>query len=95
MEEKGWKRHDRVRDASTGGRERCSMARRPALMLSLVLTVFYAGLGLYFLVPSVYHPFTSDSVNITQAHATAAYVFLGCAAVALTLGGISRLAPRR
>ena len=71
------------------------MARRPAFLLSIVLTLVYAGLGLFFLVPGIYHPFSSDSVNITHAHATEAYVFLGCAAVALILGGIAQLAPRR
>jgi hypothetical protein len=71
------------------------MTRQPTFLLSLVLTAVYAGLSLYFFVPSVYHPFTSDSVNITQAHATVAYAFLGCAAVALVLGGITRLSPRR
>lgn len=71
------------------------MARWPAFLLSIVLAVVYAGLGVFFLMPGVYHPFSSDSVNITHAHVPAAGVFLACAMLALLLGSLSRLVPRR
>jgi hypothetical protein len=64
-------------------------------LLSIVLAVVYAGLGVFFLVPGIYHPFSSDTVNITHAHAPAAGIFLACAMLALLLGGMIRLAPRR
>jgi hypothetical protein len=71
------------------------MARWPAVLLSIVLALVYAGLGVFFLVPGVYHPFSSDTVNITHAHLPAAGVFLACAMLALIMGGISRLSPRK
>jgi hypothetical protein len=64
-------------------------------LLSIVLTLVYAGMGVFFLLPSVYHPFSSDTVNITHAHVPAAGVFLACAMLSLLMGGISRIAPRR
>jgi uncharacterized membrane protein YphA (DoxX/SURF4 family) len=79
----------------TRGREQYCMARRPAFMLSLVLALVYAAMGIFFLLPGVYHPFSTDTVNITHAHVPAAGVFLACAMIALILGGIVRLSPRR
>src|SRR5690242_3525064 len=73
--------------ARPGGRGR-SMARWPTFLLSFILALVYAGMGIFFLLPGVYHPFSSDTVNFTQAHLPAAGVLLACAMLALLLGAI-------
>jgi hypothetical protein len=71
------------------------MARWPTFVLSFILALVYAGMGVFFLLPGVYHPFSSDTVNFTQAHPPTAGVFLACALLALVLGAIAQLSPRR
>jgi hypothetical protein len=71
------------------------MRRWSAFYLSVVLAILYAGLGTFFLIPGVYHPFSTDTVNVTHAHLSAAGVFLACALLALIAGRFSRPAAER
>jgi hypothetical protein len=62
------------------------MARWSAFYLSFLLAVIFAALGVYYLIPGVYHPFTSDTVNETHAHLRDAAVYLALAALAVVAG---------
>jgi hypothetical protein len=45
---------------------------------SLILLAIFVGLGIYYLVPEIYHPFTSDTATQSYAHVKwAAASFVG------------------
>jgi hypothetical protein len=66
------------------------MAKWSRFYLAIVLTVVYAGIGFFYLLPGVYHPFSGDTVNETHAHLTFAGGFLTLAVLAIIIGGFSR-----
>jgi hypothetical protein len=65
-----------------------------AFYLALVVALVFAAIGLYYLVPSLYHPLTADTLTHTTAHLKQAAVFWTLAALALVLGGYVRRGPR-
>ena len=73
--------------------EACLMAKWSAFYLSILLALLFAGLGVYYLIPGVYHVFSSDTVNETHAHLTDAAVCLVLAVVAVVTGRFTRPTP--
>lgn len=66
------------------------MARWSAFYLSFLLAVIFAALGVYYLIPGVYHPFSGDTVNETHAHLRDAAVYLALAVLAVVAGRFTR-----
>lgn len=66
------------------------MRSSAAYYLSIVVALVYAFLGLYYLLPSVYHPLSADTVFQTTPHLTIAGVFIGLAALTIVLGRFVR-----
>jgi hypothetical protein len=66
------------------------MARWSAYYLAVVLTVLFAAIGVYYLVPGWYHPFSSDTLTQTHAHLTFAAIFLALALLSLITGRFSQ-----
>jgi hypothetical protein len=66
------------------------MARWSAFYLAVLLTVLFAAIGVYYLVPGWYHLFSSDTIGQTHAHLTPAAVFLVLSVLALIAGRFSR-----
>jgi H+/Cl- antiporter ClcA len=66
------------------------MVRWSGFYLSFVLAVIFAAIGVYYLIPGVYHPFSSDTIDVTHAHLTDAAVFLVLAVLAIVAGRFSR-----
>jgi hypothetical protein len=65
-----------------------------AFYLAIVLALMYTGMGVFYLLPSVYHPFSGDTVNVTRAHLPFAGTFLALAVAALIAGRFSRPSAR-
>jgi uncharacterized membrane protein len=62
--------------------------------LALVVALVFALIGFYYLVPGVYHPFSTDTFGHTTQHLTPAAAFLALAVVALVLGRFVRPGPK-
>ena len=58
--------------------------------LALVVTLIYVLIAGYYLVPGVYHPFSSDTVTHTTPHLTLSAIFGALALVTLIMGQLSR-----
>jgi hypothetical protein len=58
--------------------------------LALVVTLIYALIAGYYLIPGVYHPFSSDTVTHTTPHLTLSAIFGALAVVTLIMGQVSR-----
>jgi hypothetical protein len=61
-----------------------------AFVLAVAVALVFALIGLFYLVPDVYHPFSADTYGHTTAHLTIAAVFLGLDVITLILGGLLR-----
>ena len=70
------------------------VAKWSRFYLALVLALVYVGIGVFYLVPDIYHPFSGDTVHQTQPHAIYAGVFLALAVIALVAGVVSRPSRR-
>lgn len=68
--------------------------RWSAFYLAIVLALVYVAIGLFYLYPAVYHPFTSDTVNETHAHLTDAGIFLALAVCSVIAGRFARPSVR-
>src|SRR5262249_55878049 len=66
------------------------MKRWSSLFLALIVALFFALLGVYYLLPDVYHPLTSDTYLHSAPQIKHAAVFLALSVLALILGGILR-----
>ena len=66
------------------------VARWSRFYLALVVALVYGAIGVFYLVPNIYHPFSGDSVHQTQPHAVYAGIFIALAILALVAGGFSR-----
>ncbi|HZC76296.1 MAG TPA: hypothetical protein VE258_01025 [Ktedonobacterales bacterium] len=62
--------------------------------LALVLALVFAFLGFLYLVPSIYHPFTADTISHTTPHLKAAAAFWLLTVLAIVLGRIVRPSTR-
>ncbi|HLZ21385.1 MAG TPA: hypothetical protein VKQ30_04605 [Ktedonobacterales bacterium] len=58
--------------------------------LSVVVSLVFAFLGFYYLLPNVYHPLSADTVLHTTPHLTIAAVFIVLAVVVIVLGRLVR-----
>ena len=58
--------------------------------LALVVTLIYALIAGYYLIPGVYHPFSNDTVTRTTPHLTLSAIFGALALITLILGQLSR-----
>jgi len=58
--------------------------------LSLIIALIYALIAGFYLVPSVYHPFSNDTITHTTPHLTLSAIFGGLAVVTLVLGQLAR-----
>ncbi len=65
-----------------------------AFYLAILLALVYVGIGLFYLYPAVYHPFSSDTVNDTHAHLTYAGISLALAVCAIIAGRFARPSAR-
>jgi uncharacterized protein YjeT (DUF2065 family) len=65
-----------------------------AFYLAIVLALVYVAIGLFYLYPAVYHPFSSDTVNETHAHLTYAGIALALAVCSVIAGRFTRPSPR-
>ncbi len=66
------------------------MAKWSGFYLSMLLALLFTALGIYYLIPGVYHPFSSDTVNETHAHLTGAAVCLALAILSIVAGRFTR-----
>lgn len=66
------------------------MRRWSPVALAAIVALIFTGLAVYYAVPVVYHPFTSDTVLTRSAHVLPAVVFLALAGVAALLGRLLR-----
>ena len=62
-------------------------------VLSLVVTLVYALIAGFYLVPGVYHPFSSDTVTHTTPHLMLSAIFGALALLTLVMGRLAR--PRQ
>jgi hypothetical protein len=58
--------------------------------LALIVALIYALIAGFYLVPGVYHPFSSDTVTHTTPHLTLSAIFGALAVVTLVLGQLAR-----
>jgi hypothetical protein len=58
--------------------------------LSLIVALIYALIAGFYLVPGVYHPFSSDTLTHTTPHLTLSAIFGALAVVTLVLGQLAR-----
>jgi hypothetical protein len=63
--------------------------------LALIVALVFALIAGFYLVPGVYHPFSSDTVTHTTPHLTLSAVFGALAIVTLVLGQLARPKDRR
>ena len=70
------------------------MRRWGSFWLALIVALIYALMGFYYLLPSVYHPLTADTVLHTTPHLTYAAIFWALAGIAIILGRFARPAGR-
>lgn len=68
--------------------------RWSAFYLAMVLALVYVVIGLFYLYPAVYHPFTSDTINETHAHLTNAGISLALAVCSVIAGRFARPSAR-
>jgi hypothetical protein len=66
------------------------MRSRGVFTLALVVTMIYALIAGYYLIPGVYHPFSSDTVTNTTPHLTLSAIFGALALLTLIMGQLSR-----
>lgn len=66
------------------------MRSSAAYYLSILVALIFASLGLYYLLPNVYHPLSADTVLQTTPHLTIAGIFIALAAVTIILGRFVR-----
>jgi hypothetical protein len=66
------------------------MVKWSGFYLSMLLALLFTALGVFYLIPGVYHPFSSDTVNETHAHLTDAAVCLALAICAVVAGRFAR-----
>ena len=59
-------------------------------VLSLVVTLIYLLIAGFYLVPGVYHPFSTDTVTHTTPHLTLSAIFGALALLTLVMGRLSR-----
>lgn len=59
------------------------------LILAVVVALIFAGIGIFYLVPSVYHPLSPDTFSHTTAHLKLALVFFVAAVLSLVLGRLA------
>jgi hypothetical protein len=59
-------------------------------VLSLVVTVVYLLIAGFYLVPSVYHPFSNDTVTRTTPHLMLSAIFGALALLTLAMGRLAR-----
>ena len=64
------------------------------LILAVVVALIFAGIGLFYLIPGVYHPLSPDTYSHTTAHLKFALAFFVAAVVALVLGRVASAEPR-
>jgi hypothetical protein len=62
-------------------------------VLSLAVTLVYLVIAGFYLVPGVYHPFSSDTVTHTTPHLMLSAIFGALALLTLVMGRLSR--PRQ
>jgi len=62
--------------------------------LSLIVALIYALIAGFYLVPSVYHPFSNDTIMHTTPHLTLSAIFGALAVVTLVLGQLARRKDR-
>jgi hypothetical protein len=58
--------------------------------LALIVALIYALIAGFYLVPGVYHPFSTDTVTHTTPHLTLSAIFGALAIVTLVLGQLAR-----
>lgn len=61
-----------------------------AYYLAVVVALVFAFLGLYYLLPDVYHPLSADTVLHTTPHLTVAAIFFAVTVLTLILGRMVR-----
>lgn len=64
------------------------------LILAVVVALIFAGIGIFYLVPGVYHPLSADTYSHTTAHLKHALAFFLAAVVALVLGRLASAQPK-
>ncbi|MGO8947367.1 MAG: hypothetical protein ACLQUY_06845 [Ktedonobacterales bacterium] len=58
--------------------------------LALIVALVYALIAGFYLVPGVYHPFSSDTIDHTTPHLTLSAIFGALALLTLLMGQLSR-----
>ena len=64
------------------------------LILAVVVALIFAGIGIFYLIPGVFHPLSADTYSHTTAHLKHALVFFVAAVVSLVVGRLASVAPR-
>lgn len=59
------------------------------LILAVLVALIFAGIGMFFLVPGVFHPLSADTYSHTTAHLKHALAFFLAAVVSLVLGRLA------
>lgn len=59
------------------------------LILAVVVALIFAGIGIFYLVPGVYHPLSADTYSQTTAHLKHALAFFVAAVLTLILGRLA------
>ena len=62
--------------------------------LAVLVALVFAAIGIYYLVPGVYHPLSADTFYHTTPHLTIAGICWALAALALILGSLARPKPK-
>ena len=63
-------------------------------LLAVVVALIFALVGFFYLVPTVYHPFSADTLSHTTPHLKQAAIFLALAVLTVILGRFVRPSPR-
>ncbi len=66
------------------------MARWSGFYLAFLLALIFAALGVFYLIPGVYHPFAGDTLDQTHTHLKDAAVYLTLAVLAVIAGRFTR-----
>lgn len=59
------------------------------LIFGVVVALIFAGIGIYYLIPGMYHPLSADTYSHTTAHLKHALAFFLAAVVSLVLGRLA------
>lgn len=59
------------------------------LILAVLVALIFAGIGMFYLVPGVFHPLSADTYSRTTAHLKHALVFFVAAVLTLILGRLA------